>query len=398
MRILAVLRGLPGSGKSSWVENNDLTEFTLCPDDYRIKYGSIAYNSNGKPIITNKYDKRVWTNMMSDLEFKMVYGQFIIVDATHTQEHYFKDYQKLCDKYRYRMVIVDFDSSDLSLLKERNANRLPSYKIVPEEVIDRMAEQLKNKLPEKYQKCVVSPDNFIDKFKNIELVNLSEYKQVVVFGDIHGCYEPIKKYFKVDDSQGICIRDDTFYIFLGDYIDRGIQNKEVIDFLYSIKDLPNVKLLMGNHELYIEKYMQENNDISAISYAHETVKTLNSLDEEAKKKLREVVRKCSICFQFSFHGKIFQTTHAATPVWVDNFSCAAQNIIKGFGKDVYIESRICDETFSKGSRCSSIEFYSIHGHSNIEGEPVNNTEFTFNLNSKVGPEFGGDVRILVIGE
>lgn len=39
------------------------------------------------------------------------------------------------------------------------------------------------------------------------------------------------------------IKDDEMYIFVGDYIDRGIENAEVIAFLMSIKDYAWVKKL-----------------------------------------------------------------------------------------------------------------------------------------------------------
>ena len=44
------------------------------------------------------------------------------------------------------------------------------------------------------------------------------------------------------------------YIFLGDYVDRGNQNAEVMNWLYSIMNLPNVCLLEGNHEKWLKDY------------------------------------------------------------------------------------------------------------------------------------------------
>ena len=55
---------------------------------------------------------------------------------------------------------------------------------------------------------------------------------------------PLQKYFSGNGG----IKDDEMYIFTGDYIDRGMENAQVVAFLLSIMDRKNVLLLEGNHE------------------------------------------------------------------------------------------------------------------------------------------------------
>jgi serine/threonine protein phosphatase 1 len=66
-----------------------------------------------------------------------------------------------------------------------------------------------------------------------------------VIADVHGCFKTLKTLMedKICPSAG-----DTLY-FLGDYIDRGPQSKEVIDYIRGLQrsDL-FVVALMGNHE------------------------------------------------------------------------------------------------------------------------------------------------------
>ena len=57
----------------------------------------------------------------------------------------------------------------------------------------------------------------------------------------------------------------AYYIFLGDYIDRGTQNAKVVQFLLGIMDLPNVCLLEGNHERWLYKWGKEKLDINEFS-------------------------------------------------------------------------------------------------------------------------------------
>ncbi|MBO8160406.1 MAG: serine/threonine protein phosphatase [Thermosipho sp. (in: Bacteria)] len=71
-----------------------------------------------------------------------------------------------------------------------------------------------------------------------------------VFGDIHGCIEPFNKIIEYIEYNYKNIK----FIFLGDYIDRGIFSKEVVD---KIIELPYDKVcLMGNHEDMMIRYIE----------------------------------------------------------------------------------------------------------------------------------------------
>jgi serine/threonine protein phosphatase 1 len=63
-------------------------------------------------------------------------------------------------------------------------------------------------------------------------------------GDIHGEYDKLRQLIDILD------KDATEYIFLGDYVDKGEDPEEVIDFLLlkEIAKQQKVTLLMGDHE------------------------------------------------------------------------------------------------------------------------------------------------------
>ncbi len=71
-----------------------------------------------------------------------------------------------------------------------------------------------------------------------------------VIGDIHGCYASLQSLLeKVID------RADTL-IFLGDYVDRGPDSKQVVETLIHLHNThPQVIFLKGNHELMLENYL-----------------------------------------------------------------------------------------------------------------------------------------------
>ena len=68
-----------------------------------------------------------------------------------------------------------------------------------------------------------------------------------VMSDIHGCYDELMKILeKIQFSS-----DDTL-IIAGDYMDRGSQSLEILDWILDVPD--NVILLKGNHDAEFVDY------------------------------------------------------------------------------------------------------------------------------------------------
>ena len=75
-----------------------------------------------------------------------------------------------------------------------------------------------------------------------------------VIGDIHGCYD---KLIALMDKINIDL-DSEKLVFLGDYIDRGPDSYEVVEYLINLKEkYPDIIFLKGNHEDMLEKYISE---------------------------------------------------------------------------------------------------------------------------------------------
>jgi len=69
--------------------------------------------------------------------------------------------------------------------------------------------------------------------------------RLFAIGDIHGCFDPFQKL--IEDV--IDIKPDDTIVLLGDYIDRGGQSKEVVDYIIDLQKKGfNLIPLIGNHE------------------------------------------------------------------------------------------------------------------------------------------------------
>lgn len=380
MRVLLLMRGAPGCGKSTYIEQNGLKPYALSADDIRLMCQAPVMNPDGTKGISQANDGVVWKTLFTILETKMKNGEFTVIDATNSKTSEMTRYKEMCETYRYRMYCVDFTDISIDEVKKRNAGRIPE-KRVPDEVIDKMYSRFATqKIPAGIK--TIAPDELGSIF--MKVLDFSDYKKIHCIGDIHGCNTALQKYFT--DNGGI--KDDEFYIFLGDYVDRGIENAEVVKFLISIKNRSNVLLLEGNHERWLWLY---GNDCVSKSREFELVTkpTLDAAKIE-KKDVRQLYRKMGQCAYFKYGDNVYLVTHGGLSTIPDNLSfVATEQMIKGVGS--YNQSENVDNTFV---RTTPDNYYQIHGHRNVKQLPIRINDRTFNLEGRV--EFGGDLRCVQI--
>lgn len=376
MRVLLLLRGSAGCGKSTWIEQNGLKPYALSADDIRLLCQSPVLQPDGTVGISQSNDKTVWKTLFNLLEIRMQKGEFTVIDATNSKTSEMNRYKQMCETYRYRMYCVDFTDIPIDEVKRRNANR-EELKRVPDEAIDKMYSRFKTqKIPSGIK--VIKP-NELDSIW-MKLFDLSEYKKIHHIGDVHGCYTALKKY--INDNGGI--KDDEFYIFCGDYVDRGIENADVVKYLISIKDKKNVLMLEGNHERWLWLWA---NDCIGKSKEFELV-TKPQLEEAKidKKDVRQLYRKFGQCAYYKYGKNIYLVTHAGLSVLPDNLTfVATDQMIHGVGN--YNDFEKVAETFAEKM---PLNYYQIHGHRNTKQVPIRVNDRVFNLEGRV--EFGGDLR------
>ena len=134
MRVLLLFRGAPGCGKSTYIEQHGLQQYTLSADDIRLNLQASVLKVDGDTEIHVKREKDVWQILFYMLEKRMKQGEFTVIDATNSKTSEMQRYKELADRYRYRIYCVDMTDVPIDEVKRRNQQR-DKYKIVPNKAI-----------------------------------------------------------------------------------------------------------------------------------------------------------------------------------------------------------------------------------------------------------------------
>ncbi|UXE02819.1 RNA ligase [Staphylococcus phage Koomba-kaat_1] len=407
MRQLILMRGAPGSGKTTYIKENGLEGYSLSPDILRTQYSAPVYDTEGNLRISQEEDHKVWDLLFSILEKRMENGEFTVIDATHSTAKLIKKYEKLSNKYGYRVYVVNIEV-ELDTLLERNNNR-QEVKKVPVNVIENIYERLKHENIPSFAKEVDKNDllNTIKWDKN--LMNTDSYEKIHVIGDVHSCFTALHSLFPADY---IIDNQNELFIFVGDYFDRGLESKQMFEYLEIIYKLKNVILLEGNHERHLRKYTQlEKEEYDNLCFAYNSaenskeyfykqalkifhsrgfIPTLTSFIENGinQNRVKSILRKLQQVAYFSFKGQDYIVSHGGVlPEVLDNLNkISTSQLINGIG----------GYDFNVDDQWEHSNTIQIHGHRNLYREPLDTTKNSVNLEGRV--EKGGCLRAITINK
>lgn len=381
MKLLTIFRGSPASGKSTFIKENGLEQYTISADSIRLLHQAPQLTIAGGLGISPTNDKKVWALLFNLVEQRMINGDFIVVDSTNSKTEEFNKYRALAKQYRYRIVCIDFTDVPIDECKRRNSLR-EEYKRVPEYVIDKMYERFKTQpIPSNID--VVKPAEYFNKIL-LKPIDLSSYKKIHHIGDIHGCNTALQEYLNGE------LKDDEMYIFTGDWVDRGIENAEVVQFMISIKSKPNVIFITGNHDGYLWQYSKDYPTPSK-EFEKYTRPQLDAVQID-KKELRMLYRKFRQLAYYTYKGKTVIVTHGGiSSLKINPIFISTNQLIKGVGS--YGEMELINGVFKDTTDENT---YQIHGHRNINNAPVQVNDRCFCLEGQV--ELGGHLRAVTLDE
>ena len=138
-KYLFVTRGIPGSGKSSFVKNYLKPISTIIESDViRKDLMGLVFNKDKNEYGINQANgNEVWKEIYKQIKENLKTSS-VTLDATNIQKWSLNTIINIGNEVNADVIIVDFSNITLNDCLTRNAWREPSYKRVPEEVIIRM--------------------------------------------------------------------------------------------------------------------------------------------------------------------------------------------------------------------------------------------------------------------
>lgn len=379
MRKLIVLRGAPGSGKSTFVRQMDWEDYALSMDQLRLIRRAPELTSDGRFQISQEENSQVNGEFKSLIASRMSRGEFLIVDAQFVTEP--KDILQLARDNNYKAICVDFGSMPIEQVIDQNEKR-PELRRVNEKIIHKFY----NVPLSEWSIPIVSWDKdnhfkkMVHSFVDEQIVDLSHYSKINHIGDLQGCLTVLTGPGGLLENG---FNDDEAYIFVGDLLDRGIENGVLLKwFLDDVVPRSNTFLIWGNHEDHIWRWAKGQKAVST-EFETNTLPQLLRADLSPKDGLT-VCKKAQELMLYSYNDQKVMVTHAGLPTVPRHpYLISSKQLSKGTG----FWSDPIDEQFERNSPWDWVQ---VHGHRNHNWQEIQATPRSFNLENQV--EFGGRLR------
>lgn len=382
---LYILSGIQGSGKSTLIKNNELQAITLSYDTFRELHVGLSIGPNGIPLLSNEENPKVFSMLNELLKYRMrEQGGNFVIDNMNIDKDSILGFKAIADAHGYNTTVVKFPLMNIEHYFNVNKQR-DEYKKMPESSIIRTYEIAQNlKLNEIDGIKVITPSAFEDiiKRKPTDLIkDISSFERVHVFGDLQGSFSVLNKYF---ENQGRLSSKD-YYIFVGDYIDRGIENGKALKFVEKFIDQPNFSFLYGNHERHLMNFAN-NWKSQPDEFAKQTLPQLFKAGFTPS-KMKELFNKMEGILFLQYGDKKIIASHAGYPTIPEKpFFLTRKDEMYGYGGygfDV-------DKAFAEN--INNEEWIQFHGHRNQHDLSLTSYPNSFALEKNV--EFGGYLPVV----
>jgi hypothetical protein len=408
MRKFVIMRGPQGSGKSTILAKTGLNRHAVSLDAIREVIGGAVLNAAGEMTITQEYNDVAWAMAMTSLDSRFKRGEAVAFDATLTKAD---DVETLAGKARaqnYDVLVVDRYGCDHEKAFVHNMSRDPHLRVGRTSFDRMMSEAKTTRAIDPSIRTVSTGDDlgasveavraFLE--EGTEIVDLSRYTEIVHVGDIQGCLAPL---LASGSPLAEGLRDDVFYIFVGDLLDRGIENGGVIRWwMEHAHGRTNVRLVAGNHEDHIEIEADGREPVSK-EFAKRTLPQLRE-SGVTREELKAIADSLVPFVAYRWRRNTVLVSHAGFPRWPQRIHLVPDfQIRKGCG---HYQAPV-DEAWTEwslgsgaegafGSEASSHQPWQVHGHRNQQMLPIQAAARSFNLEGQV--EFGGNLRFVTLGE
>ncbi len=150
MSFVVILQGLPGSGKSTFIQENGLEPFVISLDTFRMLYDSIIAKDGQWTI--RQDNPLIYKQFEECLSYRLQHKVPTIIDNTNVRSKDVGHYVELSQEAGMPLYILPFDVPYSECIK-RNESR-PDYKVVPQSAMERMYQSLLSFIPPENAKYI----------------------------------------------------------------------------------------------------------------------------------------------------------------------------------------------------------------------------------------------------
>lgn len=403
MRKIFLLKGAPGSGKSTLIREHGWNDMVVSLDSLRAQFSPIIDGGLGdydQHTIRNRDERTIVEFLHSIIRHRVDLGATVIVDNTNINVRSQKQIAEIGDTRGYETVVVDVQgNTSLDELKRRNQSR-ESWKIVPEHVVEKMYDN-KHKTKNYANLREITPEEMA-KEMFVSRTIVPDQERVVVVGDVQSCGNALEMVLnKYNDG-------NTTFVFTGDLFDRGPDAYKVFSLVNGLGK--RAVKVMGNHDEHLFRVLS-NPESERQRQTRQSVEQLHNAGVKDSSILKWV-KSFVPFFDFTYHGNRYLVTHggvetngleyyvsedgsgdleagALADVSFIQGARHAENIRAGIGD--YDEN--IDRLLSEGSTNTRWRAQ-FHGHRHTKGARPDQFPGVFSLESEV--ESGGVLTVAVL--
>lgn len=381
MKVLVVMCGVMCSGKSTFINENGLYKYTICPDTIRTMISGTHQGVDGTEGImyNQEAEKKTWEMVRDMVRNRLELGSFTVLDATNLVLKNVQPFLQIAKDTHSRVFVVDMmRENSFEDCVQRNEKR--EFNKIPESVLETAWQNYQNlKWNSKVE--VIAPSEFEEKVYRKAVDVEEEFDNVAVFGDIHGCYDVFMDAWND-------LPKNTLKVFVGDYCDRGNKSVEMVQWCMEHKDDKDIVFLEGNHEGHIRKYSK---NLEATPVFEATTKREFDKAGVSHKELRRFLAKLRELFYFTIGGHTVMACHGGVAgIGRDLVFVPTEDLVHGVGRYADMQD-VAMAWDNQGT-----EVIQVHGHRNIEKSDIQESQYCYNLEGKI--EVGGDLRVILFGK